>query len=51
MCALEAKHEVDGSLDGTILGKLINKCGKDSNVPAIMALDAIGAGIGEQVEK
>lgn len=28
-----------------VLAKMVQKCGKDSNVPVIMALDAMGAGI------
>jgi len=43
--AAKAKHEVDGSLTGTILGRLIDRCGPDSPIPTVMASDALGAGI------
>jgi len=39
------KDKQDGSLAGTVLEKLIAKCGKDSDVPVIMSMDALGAGI------
>ena len=36
------KDKQDGSLAGTVLEKLIAKCGKDSDVPVIMSMDALG---------
>jgi len=39
------KHEVDGSLEGTVLEKMIERCGKDSPLPVVMANDALFAGI------
>ena len=38
------KHEVDGSLKGTILLKLIERCGAESDIPTITANDALLAG-------
>ena len=40
-----AKHDKDGSLEGTVLLKMIDKCGRDSQLPTVMALDAFSAGI------
>ena len=39
------KHKVDGSLNGTVLGKMIERCGPDSEIPAVMANDALLAGV------
>ena len=39
------KDKLDGSLDGTILKKLLTRCGFDSDIPKIMAADALVAGI------
>ena len=43
--ALE-RHDQDGSLEGTLLMKLIDKCGRDSQLPTVMAIDALTAGVG-----
>ena len=40
-----AKHDKDGSLEGTVLLKMIDKCGRDSQLPTVMAVDALTAGI------
>ena len=40
-----AKHEKDGSLEGTLLLKLIKKCGPESQLPMVMAIDAMVAGV------
>ena len=40
-----AKDKLDGSLDGTILSKMIKSCGEDSAIPTVMAVDALTAGI------
>ena len=45
-----AKHEQDGSLEGTVLGALIKKHGADSNIPVMMAVDSMNAG-GESTGK
>jgi len=42
--ALE-KVDVDDPNDNTVLAKFVRRCGKDSMVPTIMAIDALGAGI------
>jgi len=39
------KHQKDGSLEGTILAKMIERCGPDSELPVVMANDALLAGI------
>jgi len=39
------KDKLDGSLEGTILGKMIKSCGEDSDIPTVMAVDALTAGI------
>ena len=39
------KHEQDGSLEGTILEKMIARCGSDSDIPTVMANDALLAGV------
>merc|ERR1719495_195754 len=44
MKAIE-KDKVDGSLNGTILGKLIDRCGDESHIPIVMAVDSLAAGI------
>jgi len=38
-------HKEDGSLEGTILLKMIERCGPDSDIPVVMANDALLAGI------
>ena len=38
------KNETDNSLAGTVLEKMILRCGKDSGVPVAMCMDALGAG-------
>ena len=35
----------DGQLKGTIIAKLVDRCGKDSNVPIVVAVDSMGAGM------
>ena len=40
-----AKDAKDGSLKGTVLGNLLERNGKNSKIPAIMATDAMNAGI------
>eukprot|EP00088_Acartia_fossae_P027881 TRINITY_DN28634_c0_g1_i1.p1 TRINITY_DN28634_c0_g1~~TRINITY_DN28634_c0_g1_i1.p1 ORF type:complete len:285 (+),score=86.81 TRINITY_DN28634_c0_g1_i1:32-856(+) len=39
------KHKVDGSLEGTILAKMLERCGPESKIPHVMANDALLAGI------
>lgn len=39
------RDKIDGSLEGTVLGRLFDRCGKDSPIPIIMAVDALAAGI------
>ena len=39
------RNEKDNSLAGTVLEKLILRCGKDSAIPIVMSMDALGAGI------
>ena len=39
------RHKTDGSLAGTVIEKLIKKCGVDSDIPVVMAIDALFAGI------
>ena len=40
-----AKHNKDGSLEGSVLLKLIKRCGPDSQLPIVMGIDALTAGI------
>ena len=39
------RNEKDNSLAGTVLEKMILRCGRDSGVPVTMCMDALGAGI------
>ena len=42
--ALE-KDRIDGSLEGTVLERLLKRNGRDSNVPIVMAVDSMVAGV------
>ena len=44
MAAIE-KDKKDGSLEGTVLAKLIRRCEPESQLPIVMAVDALTAGI------
>ena len=39
------KDKTDGSLNGTVLGKLISRCGASSPVPKVVSVDALSAGL------
>jgi len=39
------KNKIDGSLEGTILDKMLQRCGPDSQIPHVMANDALLAGL------
>jgi hypothetical protein len=39
------KIDVEDVTDESVLAKLVRKHGKDSKVPVVMAIDAIGAGV------
>ena len=42
--AIEADR-LDGSLEGTVLGKMLAKHGEQSIIPMLVAMDALNAGI------
>lgn len=39
------KIDVEDNADQSMLTKLVRKCGKDSMIPAVMAVDSLAAGI------
>lgn len=39
------KDDKDGSLKGSILGKLLDRCGRDSPIPIVTSVDSLSAGI------